>query len=210
MQLSLFDIKTANDEIVNDEETIKKISGLKYIPDFISQTEHKVLWNSINSEPWLNDLRRRVQHYGWKYDYKSRTIDYSMYLGELPEWVQPISERLYKKGYLPSKPDQLIINEYKPGQGIANHVDCEPCFGSTIVTISLGSRCIMDFKNLRTKEKIEVLLEPRSLAVLADEARYNWMHGIASRKTDKFKNNKIQRQLRISLTFRNVILNSNK
>ena len=215
MQLKLFDtasykpLNNIDQKVTNLESTIAIISGLKYVPDFINKKEHEELWQAIYREPWLTDLKRRVQHYGWKYDYKTRAIDYSMYLGELPDWAQPISERLYNKGYLPSKPDQLIINEYKPGQGIANHVDCEPCFGDTIVTISLGARCIMDFTNVRTKEKIEVLLEPRSLAVISGEARYSWKHGIAARKTDKFIDIKIQRQLRISLTFRNVILNSN-
>jgi len=28
-----------------------------------------------------------VQHYGYRYDYKARTIDHSMRLGELPQWV---------------------------------------------------------------------------------------------------------------------------
>lgn len=210
MQLRIFDNRKQdliNNQTINDFDVIDKIEGLKYIPNFISQSEHEKLWRSINKETWITDLRRRVQHYGWKYDYKARAIDYSMYLGELPDWAQTIAKKLSNERFLHSKPDQLIINEYKPGQGISNHVDCEPCFGNTIVTISLGSKCIMDFKNLKTNEKVEVLLEPRSLAVISNNARYKWSHGIAARKTDKFKNFKIRRQLRISMTFRNVILN---
>jgi alkylated DNA repair dioxygenase AlkB len=212
MQLKMFDtassqpLRNIDQMVTNLESTIARISGLKYIPDFINEKEHEELWQAIYKEPWLTDLKRRVQHYGWKYDYKSRSIDYSMFLGELPSWAKPIANRLYNSGYLPNMPDQLIINEYQPGQGITNHVDCEPCFGSTIITISLGSKCVMDFINIKTKEKIEVLLEPRSLAVLSEEARYNWSHGIAARKIDKFRNVKTDRQLRISMTFRNVIL----
>lgn len=201
-------VRNIDQMVTNLESTIARISGLKYVPEFINEKEHEELWQAIYKEPWLTDLKRRVQHYGWKYDYKSRSIDYSMFLGELPSWAKPIAHRLYKSGYLPNMPDQLIINEYQPGQGIANHVDCEPCFGSTIITISLGSKCVMDFINIKTKEKIEVLLEPRSLAVLSEEARYNWSHGIAARKIDKFTNVKSDRQLRISMTFRNVILKS--
>jgi alkylated DNA repair dioxygenase AlkB len=143
----------------------------------------------------------------WKYDYKARSIDYTMFLGELPKWVKPFAERLFQSGYLPMVPDQLIINEYQPGQGIANHVDCEPCFGETIISVSLGSNCVMDFINLKTKEKLEVMLEPRSLVVISGEARHNWTHGIAARKADNFNGIKVERQLRISMTFRNVILN---
>ncbi len=214
MQLKMFDTASSKpgrsiDQIVtNLESTIARIEGLKYVPEFINEKEHEELWRAIYKEPWLTDLKRRVQHYGWKYDYKSRSIDYSMFLGELPSWTKPIAKKLYKSGYLPNMPDQLIINEYQPGQGISNHVDCEPCFGSTIITISLGSKYVMDFINIKTKEKIEVLLEPRSLAVLSEEARYNWSHGIVARKIDKFRNVKSDRKLRISMTFRNVILKS--
>jgi alkylated DNA repair dioxygenase AlkB len=64
----------------------------------------------------------------------------------------------------------------------------------------------MDFINLRTKQKIEVMLESGSIVVLSGEARHNWTHGIAQRKSDNFKGIKSDRQLRISMTFRKVIL----
>ena len=216
MQLNIFDtnifqpIRNSNPQVLDSASTVVKVSGLKYIPDFITKEEHQQLWQAINSEPWLTDLKRRVQHYGWKYDYKARSIDYTMFLGELPEWVKPFAVRLFQSGYLSMVPDQLIINEYQPGQGIANHVDCEPCFGETIISVSLGSNCVMDFINLKTKEKLEVMLEPRSLVVISGEARHNWTHGIAARKTDNFNGIKVERQLRISMTFRNVILNTCK
>lgn len=197
---NLFDNKRL---IQND---ISEIDGLFYVTNFISAFEEQKLLNSINSENWLNDIKRRVQHYGYKYDYKSRNIDYSMYLGEIPDWSREIANRLTKHGYLDKTPDQIIVNEYIPGQGIANHVDCEPCFGDTIITISLNSYCIMDFINLKTRRKIEVLLEPRSLVVIKGTSRYDWSHGIASRKTDVFNSVKIDRNLRVSLTFRNVII----
>jgi alkylated DNA repair dioxygenase AlkB len=118
----------------------------------------------------------------------------------------PFANKLHREGYMPQIPDQLIVNEYNPGQGIASHVDCEPCFGDTIISLSLGSTCIMDFINKRTKEKIEILLEPRSLVVLKDDARYQWTHGIVGKKADYFKGQKYERTTRISLTFRNVII----
>jgi alkylated DNA repair dioxygenase AlkB len=192
-----------NPKIIND---ISMIQGLTYIPNFIEQSEVTSFINSINSEPWLSDIKRRVQHYGYKYDYKARSIDYSMFIGKLPQWTTTLANRLFEEKYIGELPDQLIINEYEPGQGIANHVDCEPCFGDTIISISLGSSCIMDFINLRTKQKVEVMLESGSLVVLSGEARYLWTHGIAQRKTDNFNGLKTQRRLRISMTFRKVIL----
>ena len=84
--------------------------------------------------------------------------------------------------------DQLIINEYFPGQGIAPHIDCEPCFTNTIASISLGSATVMDYTKDTTS--IPVVLRPRSLVVMKEESRYEWKHGIASRKTDKINGEK--------------------
>lgn len=186
---------------------IKNVQGLQYVPDFLTSEEEKDLLESINISPWLSDIKRRVQHYGYKYDYKARSIDYSMYLGPLPEWASNLGMRLFEGKYIDRIPDQLIINEYLPGQGIANHVDCEPCFGETIISISLCSASVMDFISLRTQEKIELILEPRSLVVVSGEARHKWTHGIASRKSDYFCGIKFDRSLRISLTFRYVTIN---
>ena len=190
-------------KIMND---ISMIQGLTYIPSFLEKLEVKSFIDAINSEPWLSDIKRRVQHYGYKYDYKARSIDYSMFIGQLPTWAMNMAQRLLDESHISELPDQLIINEYEPGQGIANHVACEQCFGDTIISISLGSSCVMDFINLRTKQKIEVMLESGSLVVLSGEARHKWTHGIAQRKTDNFQGVKTARGLRISMTFRKVIL----
>jgi alkylated DNA repair dioxygenase AlkB len=190
-------------KIINDTSMIQ---GLKYLPCFIDQFETANFIKWINTEPWLSDIKRRVQHYGYKYDYKARSIDYSMFIGKLPSWASTMALRLFNERHINELPDQLIINEYEPGQGIANHIDCEPCFGDTIISISLGSSCVMDFINVKTKQKIEVMLESGSLVVLQGDARHKWTHGIAQRKSDTFNGVKTERRLRISMTFRKVIL----
>lgn len=186
-----------------------EISGLKYIPDFITSQEEQDLLTAINSEKWLADLKRRVQHYGYKYDYNKRSLDYSMFIGEIPQWTKVIADRIVEQGLMKKTPDQVIVNEYLPGQGIADHIDCEPCFEDTIISLSLGSQCIMDFKNKDDKkQKKEVLLEQKSLVVITGEARYNWTHGIPSREKDKWLGRYIPRRTRVSLTFRKVILDN--
>lgn len=210
MQLG-FNFETSRNEFtdIGKSKPIIPIKGLKYVEDFISDTEHKEIWEAINKETWLDDLKRRVQHYGYKYDYKRRSLDYTMYIGDIPQWTKFIAERIVSKGFMKYLPDQLIVNEYKSGQGIADHIDCEPCFEDTIISLSLGSPCIMDFKNKDDKkDKHELLLEPKSLVVITDDARYKWTHGIPSREKDKWLGQTIFRQTRISLTFRKVILNA--
>ncbi|MCH2546302.1 MAG: alpha-ketoglutarate-dependent dioxygenase AlkB [Alphaproteobacteria bacterium] len=191
-----------------EEPTISHINGLIYIPNFINPAEETSLLNTIDKHPWLNDLKRRVQHYGWKYDYTARRVDASMQLGLLPEWLADYCQRLYNEGYFPKLPDQVIINEYQPGQGIAPHIDCVPCFEEIIASLSIGSPCVMKFTHPVTGEKTSRLLEPCSLLIFSGEARHQWKHSIASRKTDKYGSQIIHRDRRISLTFRNMIINS--
>lgn len=200
-QLDLFQTKKDREAVTN----FTKIQGLQYIPDFITRDEETRLLKIIDNQVWIQDLRRRVQHYGFRYDYKIRRVNYSMHLGDLPIWLTPLSMRLYNEGYFDKIPDQVIVNEYEPGQGITSHIDCEPCFEDTVVSISLGSNCIMDFTHQMSNEKIPVLLQNRSAVVLKDESRHIWQHGIAMRKTDTFEDVSFKRTRRVSLTFRKVV-----
>jgi len=183
---------------------VPDIKGLRYIPNFISENEHNALLSIIDANLWLDDLKRRVQHYGYKYDYKARNILPNSYLGELPEWLDSLRQRLRNEGIFEQKPDQAIINEYLPGQGISAHVDCVPCFNDVIASLSLGSDAIMQLSN--PKQKYDVFLEKCSLIVLSGEARYKWQHAIPARKSDIVDGVKLERHRRVSVTFRKVIL----
>jgi len=186
-----------------------EINGLSYKPEFINENEENELIKNLNMMPWIHDLRRRVQHYGYKYDYKARRINKSMKIDAPPFWLMKYAEKLHNEKIFPDIPDQVIINEYLPGQGIANHIDCEPCFTETVASLSLNSHCVMNLTNKDdTSFKYEYLLEPRSLLILKNDARFKWMHGIKALKNDKYFEKVIPRERRISLTFRKVILDS--
>ena len=180
------------------------IRGLVYLPRFLPTEEQLRVLAEIDNGPWLGDLRRRVQHYGYKYEYKARSISHSMRVGPLPPFAVEVAERLMSCGLITEFPDQAIVDEYQPGQGIGAHVDCETCFQNTIVTVSLGSSCEMDFVSLESREIRSTLLEPGSALVLRDLGRYQWMHRIMARTRDRG----IPRGRRVSLTYRNVILGS--
>ncbi|MDX1975202.1 MAG: alpha-ketoglutarate-dependent dioxygenase AlkB [Rickettsiales bacterium] len=182
------------------------IAGLSYIPNYIDESTEAALLEIIDSQPWMNDLKRRVQHYGWRYDYKARNVTNDLRIGALPDGLQSYALRLQQVGLFTETPDQIIVNEYQPGQGISAHIDCVPCFADNIASLSLGSSCVMDFTHSKTGDKSSLLLEPRSLLVLTGDARYVWQHAIAGRKTDRHNGQIIQRARRVSLTFRKVIV----
>ena len=144
-----------------------------------------------------------MQHYGYRYGYgKHSSLDY---LGKLPRWASQLASQLKKDSLVEEVPDQLIVNEYQPGQGIAPHIDREKFFKETILSLSLGSKCVIDFIHAETRERASLLLVPKSLLIIQGEARHRWKHGIAPRKMDIHDGERIKRERRVSLTFRKVI-----
>lgn len=185
---------------------MRPIPGLQYIPDYVDAAREAALLATLDREPWSAELRRRVQHYGYKYDYRSRQVTPEMHVGPLPDWALDVARDLNRRGLMSQVADQLIVNEYEPGQGIAAHVDCVPCFGDTVTSLTLGSSCVLEFTHAKTKEKVPLFLQPRSLVVMTGEARYDWRHAIPARKSDEHEGRTVPRGRRVSLTFRNVLL----
>ena len=191
------------------------IPGLAYVPDFVSEAEEKRIVATIDQNEWIEDLKRRVQHYGWRYDYRARKVDPTMRLGPMPEWAQTVARRLVHRGLVPQLPDQVIVNEYKGNQGISKHVDAKSSFGDGIAMISLLESWEMVFRNQggRGKRKETLRLERRSATIMAKEARYQWSHEIPKRKTEpavsspgnEKKRRRVKRVRRLSLTFRKVL-----
>jgi len=180
--------------------------GLTYVPNYISKYEHNQIWEVINKQTWETALKRRTQQYGYSYNYKNQPANnFMMITREPPNCLVELARRFYQNGLIALLPNQLIVNEYMPGQGITSHVDSTHCFGETILSVSLGSACIMVFTNINTKMQVPVLLEPLSLLLLSNEARYAWTHCIPPRKTDYYDGRRYVRKRRISLTFRRVI-----
>lgn len=199
--------KTDKKTLINNDWN--KIPDLDYRENFIDKEMEKHLIKNIDEGEWSKELERRVQHYGYKYDYRAKKIDLSMKVGELPIWSIPIVEGLLEEDIFEYPPDQLIVNEYLPGQGIAPHVDCVPCFQDTIVSLSLRSDCTMDFTETKSKKNVPVFLKQRSIVVLKGESRYLWTHAITKRKKDILINRDVHyRERRLSLTFRKISLNS--
>lgn len=87
-----------------------------------------------------------MQHYGYPYDYeRSKAENKIESVSPIPAILDRIRARLVSDGYFSRLPDQLIVNEYLPGQGIGFHTDNVKKFGPTVASLSLISPYIMDF-----------------------------------------------------------------
>lgn len=138
-------------------------SGLVYLTEYLTGKQPEQLVAYVDATPWQTDFKRRVQHYGYRYDYKARRASKDDYLGPLPDWLAGIAEKLHRDGHFSAVPKQVIVNEYLPGQGIAAHIDCVLCFGEEIASISLLSGCTMQFAERNTTNIFDQYLEPNSL-----------------------------------------------
>ena len=205
-------VKLAKSRLLNDVisasqslQEVAYVPGLKFLEDFLTPEQQANCVRQVDAavDEWRNDLSRRVQHYGWCYDYKARSITPDMHIGALPDWLEKLAQRLYyETGLFDRVPEQVIVNEYLPGQGIATHIDHRG-FGPTVCTISLLDDWEMDF-SLNWKDKEPALLQRGSCVLLTGESRSKWQHGIAPRKTELTDHGRRNRNRRLSLTFRAV------
>ncbi|MFI0733014.1 alpha-ketoglutarate-dependent dioxygenase AlkB [Streptomyces sp. NPDC021225] len=190
----------------SDHATPAAVPGLRYIADWLTPHAGAALLARIDAASWSAQLKRRVQHYGHRYDYGRRSVaaDSAESAPPLPDWARELATRLVAEKLMDEKAEQVIVNEYQPGQGISAHVDCVPCFGPVVAAISLGSSCLMDFTDPTDATKLAVPLAPGSLLVMAGPARYTWRHAIAPRKSDPGAAGRVPRGRRVSVTFRTI------
>lgn len=179
--------------------------GLELRTDWVDAGKAERLLKKIDDAPWIADLQRRVQHYGYRYRYRGTGRACPEKLGDLPDWAAGLAKRLAAEGVFPEPPDQVIVNEYLPGQGIAAHIDHPRAFGDVVATLSLGDSWVMTFRRRGARDdQRDVLLPERSLAVMRSEARYGWTHEIAKRHKETI-DGKRRRKRRVSVTFRTVL-----
>lgn len=74
------------------------IPGLQLLPDFITAQEEQELLQHIDQQPWQNLSKRRVQHYGYKFEYTQRGVDLKQQVGCMPGWMQPVVQRVQVRG----------------------------------------------------------------------------------------------------------------
>jgi alkylated DNA repair dioxygenase AlkB len=190
----------------DDNNIISPLPGLILIPNFITKEEEQYLIDEINNNEWDTSLTRLTQHYGYKYNYKSRNITEEDYLGPIPDWFDFFIEKTRLTKLIKQKPDQIIINRYLPGEGISAHTDIPSIFKNQIFTLSLGSGAIIEFKNKINDETKQMYLPRRTFLLMQDEARYNYTHEIKKNKIDDVNGKKKIRKTRYSITCRNVVV----
>jgi alkylated DNA repair dioxygenase AlkB len=173
-------------------------AGFSLCCDYINRDEEQVLLECVDRGPWETDWRRRIQQFGLGY---SDSGGEPVWLRDFPDWLKPLAGRVGQKARFDRYPENCVINEYIPPQGIGPHKDYA-AFGPTIACVSLGSDVLLDFISADRSSRMSVDIPARSLWVITGEARSRWMHGIARRFNDIVDGARRKRDRRISITFR--------
>jgi alkylated DNA repair dioxygenase AlkB len=176
------------------------IPGITYIPDYLDHETHDRFLFTVDQYPWRMSVDHRVQVYGYSYNHSQRA---AFRVGDIPAWAMPLAHRLRQDEHVNALPNQLVVNDYRPGAGIFDHMD-QAVFGEVVISVSLASTCMMRFTREDSAASEEILLEPRSLLALAGESRWQWRHGIPPRTSDVWQGRELVRSRRVSLTFRAV------
>ncbi|MEO0342684.1 MAG: alpha-ketoglutarate-dependent dioxygenase AlkB [Pseudomonadota bacterium] len=175
--------------------------GITYVPDFVDLTTESNLILALSHGPWDITYKRRRKHYGRAYGFDQTPSRRGVYPGPLPGWLRAVALKLYKSGYFTAVPVSSLVNEYVPGQGIADHTDADDGVTIRVASLSLGSGAEMRFSDPMGR-RYPLYLEPRSLVLFEGPVALNWHHGIPGRLADKQGGMMIPRGRRISLTFR--------
>lgn len=196
--------------------SIKVPPGLIYHEKYITNKDEEKYIQFINKQKWNRTLTRLTQHYGYKYNYKNKTINkVKDKVNPIPEIFNTLIEKLINDKLIDRKPDQLIINRYLPGEGISEHIDSISAFDDNIISVSLGSSCGFVFSKADDSDDSDdsstednyddvynVYLKRKTLIIMKGKSRYNYKHSIKPVKQDMIKGKLIDRGIRYSLTFR--------
>ena len=202
-----------------------------YIPSFINPAEEEQIIKDIRKVPdprWTVLTHRRLLSLPSTLTGPARD---TLLDAPLPSYLKSIVVRLKESGYFKDSthqlPNHVLVNEYKPGEGIMPHED-GPAYAPITATVSLGSHTVLEIykKNemgeREARPSWRILQEPRSLLVTTGDMYAQTLHGISEVVVDEnltpdeianwdliedkgaYQSGAAERGTRISLTLRDV------
>ncbi|KAJ4348956.1 hypothetical protein N0V95_005004 [Ascochyta clinopodiicola] len=182
-----------------------RIAGLPpdfyYIPNFISAEEEASILQKIPAQRWITLTHRRLQAHP-----STLTKNNTLLGSPLPAYlINPVIPRFKDLGIFNDTPHQqpnhVLINEYKPGEGIMPHEDGK-AYASVVATVSLGGTVCLSITpkpgstsedgeegeesgNARWKVPTRILQEPRSLLITTGNAYESLLHGVDAVEVDE-------------------------
>lgn len=180
------------------QRSVEPPAGLTYAADFISEQEERTLLEHVQALVFRDIVmrgvvaRRQALHFGWDYHYDDWKI---VPAAPVPDFLEPLVRRCADAaGVTRDSLEQMLVARYPPGATIGWHRDA-PTFGSPVIGVSIGAGCTIRFRRKEASGFVSYSqqLEPRSIYILAGDARTQWQHSIPAVK-----------ELRYSITLRTL------
>jgi alkylated DNA repair dioxygenase AlkB len=156
--------------------------GFAYQPELISREQETELVRQLEGLPFQafdfhgHLANRRVVGFGFRYDYDRREV---VAAPAIPGFLMPLRDKVAEFSGRPADAfEQVLINEYRPGAGIGWHRD-KPHF-EDVAGVSLLAPCSFRLRrqNGSRWDRRTVIVEPRSVYLMAGPSRTQWEHSI--------------------------------
>lgn len=155
-----------------DLQPFKLDEDLWVVTDYIGQDlEDLILEFGVYANPFVVLRDRRVQMYGGRV-----TSEGLVNKVELPDWCNIFAQRMFDEKIFPLKPNHVLVNEYKVGEGIMPHTD-GPAYFPLVSILSLGCDSVMEFSQGSEVVK-SVYLPQRSLLLFTGRYYTDMQHAI--------------------------------
>jgi alkylated DNA repair dioxygenase AlkB len=182
--------------------------GFLYVPDLIDAAEERALLAWFAGAPEWKEVvfrgqtaRRRAMSFGARYLTQGRRLEPAP---PLPPELGAFRDRMVDAACAGLGRDLALAGRtaadfglctalhYPPGAAIGWHAD-SPAFGPTVLSLSLGTAARLQLQRRPAaraegpapEPPFELELGPRSLFVLAGEARSSWQHRICSVRAER-------------------------
>ena len=179
--------------------------GFLYVPDLIAPAEERALFAWFAASPDWNEVtfrgqtaRRRAMSFGARYLTQGRRL---VPAPPLPPELAAYRDRMVEAACVGLGRDLALAGRtyadfalctalhYPPGAAIGWHAD-NRAFGPTVLSLSLGAPARLQLRRAdgdgapAPVEELE--LAPRSVFVLAGEARASWQHRLCPLRAERY------------------------
>ncbi|KAI1298732.1 Alpha-ketoglutarate-dependent dioxygenase alkB -like protein 4 [Halotydeus destructor] len=167
-----------------DQSQFISIEGVFLVDNCITVKQETSLIEQIDRKEWVcSQSGRRKQDFGPKANFKRKKCKLGEFAG-LPLYIKDILfdiKEKYAEALSDFLPVELCNLDYEPSRGSAidPHKDDDWLWGNRLVTLNYGSPTILTLTKQHVPGiEIAIDMRPRSLLVLSDEARYDWLHSV--------------------------------
>jgi alkylated DNA repair protein (DNA oxidative demethylase) len=179
--------------------------GFLYVPDLITPVEEHALLAWLTTSPAWNEVtfrgqkaRRLAMSFGARYLTQGRRLIPAPPLPAelvvhrnrmIAAAIAGLGRGLALAGQTREDFALCTALHYPPGAAIGWHAD-NPAFGPTVLSLSLGAAARLQLEPAGDPDaatrRLEVELAPRSLFVLAGEARSSWRHRLCPLREERY------------------------